>query len=74
VIPPFLMIIQYIFIKILSFVGLLFDKFPLTPNRMSALSIKHRYCTRRLSELLDLKKLNNINKGFFEVMSTIKKN
>jgi hypothetical protein len=40
---------------------------------MSALSIKHRYCTRRLSELLDLKKLNNINKGFFEVMSTIKK-
>lgn len=66
--------LPYIFIKILSLIGLFFNKFPLTPNRMSALSIKHRYCTRRLSELLDLKKLNNINKGFLEVMSTIKKN
>ena len=66
--------LPYTFIKILSLIGLLFNKFPLTPNRMSALSIKHRYCTRRLSELLDLKKLNNSNKGFLEVMSTIKKN
>jgi nucleoside-diphosphate-sugar epimerase len=65
--------LPYIFTKILSFIGLLFNKFPLTPNRMSALSIKHRYCTRRLGELLDLNKFNNINKGFLEVMSNIKK-
>jgi len=65
--------LSYIFTKILSFIGFLFNKFPLTPNRMSALSIKHRYCTRRLSELLDLNKFNNINKGFLEVMSNIKK-
>ena len=65
--------VPFIFVRILSLIGIFFNKFPLTSSRISALNTKHRYCSRRLAKLLNLEKLSNVEKGLLEIASTLKK-